>query len=76
VEWTRGLLNFHEENESGEYLLGGNPHIPNGSKLFFRNLLFLAFVRVLNFWGHFEGLNDTFSLSGTSIIAKGIIEPI
>jgi hypothetical protein len=48
--------------------IGGHPPIPTSSKHFFGNLLFLAVFRVLNFWGHFEGLNDVFSRSGTSMI--------
>jgi hypothetical protein len=41
--------------------IDGHPPIPTGSKQFFGNLLFLAVFRVLNFWGHFEGLNEDFS---------------
>jgi hypothetical protein len=41
--------------------IGGHPPIPTGSKQFVGNLLFLAVFRVLNFRGHFEGLNDVFS---------------
>jgi hypothetical protein len=51
--------------------IGGHPPIPTSAKQFVGNLLFLAFFRVLNFRGHFEGLNDIFSRSGTSIVSKG-----
>jgi hypothetical protein len=40
--------------------IGGHPPIPTGSNQLVGNLLFLAFFRVLNLWGHFEGLNDVF----------------
>jgi hypothetical protein len=55
--------------------IGGHPPFPNGSKQFsghFGNLLFLA---GFNFRGHFEGLNEGFSRSRFSMIAKGMIEP-
>jgi hypothetical protein len=55
--------------------IGGHPHFPNGSKQFsghFGNLLFLA---GFHFRGHFEGLNEVFSRSRFSMIAKGMIEP-
>jgi hypothetical protein len=55
--------------------IGGHPPFPTGSKLFsgnFGNLLFLA---GFNFRGHFEGLNEGFSRSRFSMIAKGMIEP-
>jgi hypothetical protein len=51
--------------------IGGHPPFPTGSKQFsgnFGNLLFLA---VFNFRGHFEGLNEGFSGSSFSMIAKG-----
>jgi hypothetical protein len=51
--------------------IGGHPPFPTRSKQFsgnFGNLLFLA---VFNFWGHFEGLNEGFSGSSFSMIAKG-----
>jgi hypothetical protein len=51
--------------------IGGHPPFPSGSKQFsgnFGNLLFLA---VFNFRGHFEGLNEGFSGSSFSMIAKG-----
>jgi hypothetical protein len=51
--------------------IGGHPPIPTGSKQSSGNLLFLAVFRFLNFWGHFEGLNEVFSGSSTSMIAKG-----
>jgi hypothetical protein len=43
--------------------IGGHPPFPTGSKQrsdIFDNLLFLAVFRVLNFWSHFEALNDIF----------------
>jgi hypothetical protein len=55
--------------------IGGHPPFPTGSKQFsgnFGNLLFLA---GFNFRGHFEGLNEGFSRSRFSMIAKGMIEP-
>jgi hypothetical protein len=51
--------------------IGGHPPFPTRSKQFsgnFGNLLFLA---VFNFRGHFEGLNEGFSGSSFSMIAKG-----
>jgi hypothetical protein len=51
--------------------IGGHPPIPTGSKQSSGNLLFLAVFRFLNFWGHFEGLNEGFSGSSTSMITKG-----
>jgi hypothetical protein len=51
--------------------IGGHPPIPTGSKQFSGNLLFLAVFWFLNFWGHFEGLNEVFSGLSTSMIAKG-----
>jgi hypothetical protein len=51
--------------------IGGHPPIPTGSKHFVGSLLFLTIFGVLNFRGHFEGLNDTFSRSSTSMMAKG-----
>jgi hypothetical protein len=50
--------------------IGCHPPFPTGSKQFsgnFGNLLFLA---VLNFWGHFEGLNEGFLGLSFSMIAK------
>jgi hypothetical protein len=50
--------------------IGGHPPFPTGSKQFsgnFGNLLFLA---GFNFRGHFEGLNEGFSRSRFSMIAK------
>jgi hypothetical protein len=52
--------------------IGGHPPFPTGSKQFSGNLLFLV---GFNFWGHFEGLNEGFSRSRFSMIAKGMIEP-
>jgi hypothetical protein len=43
--------------------IGGHPPFPAGSKQLssnFDNLLFLVVFRVLNFWSHFEALNDIF----------------
>jgi hypothetical protein len=51
--------------------LGGHPTFPTISKQFFGNLLFLVVFRFLNFWGHFEGLNDVFSRPRTSLKAEG-----
>jgi hypothetical protein len=51
--------------------IGGHPPIPTGSKQSSGNLLFLAVFWFLNFWGHFEGLNEVFLGSSTSMIAKG-----
>jgi len=48
-----------------------HPPIPTRSKQSSENLLFLAFFRFLNFRGHFEGLNEVFSISSTSMIAEG-----
>jgi hypothetical protein len=56
--------------------IGGHPPIPTGSKQSSGNLLFLAVFRFLNFWGHFEGLNEVFFGSSTSmIVPKALIEP-
>ena len=55
--------------------IGGHPPFPIGSKQLsgnFDNLLLLA---GFNFWGHFEGLNEGFSRSRSSMISKGMIEP-
>jgi hypothetical protein len=54
--------------------IGGYPPIPIGLKHFFGNLQFLAIFCVLNFQGHFKGLNDDFSREGTSLISKGIYD--
>jgi hypothetical protein len=51
--------------------IGGHPPFPTHSKQFsgnFGNLLFLA---VFNFRGHFEGLNEGFSISRFSMIIEG-----
>ena len=48
--------------------IGGHPPFPNGSKQFsghFDNLLFLV---GFNFRGHFEGLNEVFSISRFSMM--------
>jgi hypothetical protein len=55
--------------------IGGHPPFPNGSKHFsghFGNLLFLA---GFNFRGHFEGLNEFFSIYRFSMISKVMIDP-
>jgi hypothetical protein len=44
--------------------IGGHPPIPTGSKQFVGNLLFLAIFWVLDFWSHFEGQNEAFSVIG------------
>ena len=46
------------------------PTLSNYLNFFFGNLLFLVVFQFLNFRGHFEGLNDAFSQSGTSRITK------
>jgi hypothetical protein len=51
--------------------IGGHPPIPTGSKQSSGNLLFLAYFWFLNFRGHFEGLNEVFLGSITSIKTKG-----
>jgi hypothetical protein len=51
--------------------IGGHPPIPTGSKQYSGNLLFLAVFWFLNFWGHFEGLNEVFSGSITLKKTKG-----
>ena len=54
--------------------IGGHPPFSTGSKQFsgnFDNLLFLA---GFNFRGHFEGLNEVFSIFRFSMISKGIVE--
>jgi hypothetical protein len=55
--------------------IGGHPPIPIGSKQSFGNLLFLAFFQFLNFRGHFEGLNEVFLGSSTSIILMALLIP-
>jgi hypothetical protein len=47
------------------------PSTPTSSRQFSSNLLFLAFFRFLNLWGHFDGLNEVFFGSITSMISKG-----
>jgi hypothetical protein len=51
--------------------IDGHPPIPTDSKQFSSNLLFLAVFRFLNFRGHFEGLNEGFSRSSSSMIIAG-----
>jgi hypothetical protein len=51
--------------------IDGYPPIPAATKQSSDNLLFLAGFRFLNLWGHFEGLNEVFSGSRTSMLAKG-----
>jgi hypothetical protein len=51
--------------------MGGHPPIPTDPKHSSSNLLFLAVFWFLNFRGNFEGLNEVFSRSNTSMIAKG-----
>jgi len=48
--------------------MGGHPPILTYSKEYLGNLLFLAVFQFLNFWGHFEGLNEVF-------FAKTLFEP-
>jgi hypothetical protein len=55
--------------------IGGHPPIPTGTKPSFDNLLFLAGFQFLNFWGHFEGLNEVLSRSITSMIVEYPIDP-
>jgi hypothetical protein len=51
--------------------IDGHPPIPTGSKQSSGNLLFLAVFWFLNFWGHYEGLNEFFSGLNTLMIVKG-----
>ena len=44
---------------------GGHPPCPTDSKQFFGNLLVLVVFMFLNFRGHFQGINDSFSRSDT-----------
>jgi hypothetical protein len=57
-----------------EYMIqvdnGGHPPIPTISKQSSGNLLFLALFWFLNFQGHFEGLNEAFSVLSTLTISK------
>jgi hypothetical protein len=55
--------------------IDGDPPIPIGSKQSYGNLLFLAVFQFLNFRGNFEGLNEVFLGSSTSIIVDGFIDP-
>jgi hypothetical protein len=50
--------------------IDGHPPIPTSSKQSSGNLLFLVVFRFLNFRGHFEGLNEVFLGSITSMIKK------
>jgi hypothetical protein len=68
-----GLLKCKHENLI-QVDIGGHPPFPNGSKWLsgnFGNLLFLA---GFNFQGHFEGPNEGFSRSRSSMIVEGMIE--
>jgi hypothetical protein len=60
------LKQTYEMSKCGGNDIGGHPPFPTGSKQFsnFSNLLFL------NFWGHFEGLNEGFWGFILSMIAK------
>jgi hypothetical protein len=40
--------------------IGGHPPFSTGSKQFSGNFGNLLFLTVFNFWGHFEGLNESF----------------
>jgi hypothetical protein len=51
--------------------IGGHPPFPTRSKQFSGNFGNLLFLVVFNFRGHFEGLNEGFSGSRFSMIAKG-----
>jgi hypothetical protein len=55
--------------------IGGHPPFSTSSKQFSGNFDNLLFLVGLNFRGHFEGLNEGFSRSRLSNIAKGMIEP-
>jgi len=55
--------------------IGGHPLFPTGSKQFSDNFDNLLFLEGFNFRGHFEGLNEGFSVLSYSMISKGIIEP-
>ena len=47
--------------------IGGHPPFLTGSKQFYGNFDHLLFLVVFNFRGHFEGLNEGFSGSSSSI---------
>jgi hypothetical protein len=54
--------------------IGGHPPLPTSSKQIYDNFgIFgnLLFLLVFNFPGHFEGLNEGFSGSIFSMMAKG-----
>jgi hypothetical protein len=53
-------MSFPKEGGLIQVDIGGHPPIPTGSKQSSGNLLFLAVFWFLNFWGHFEGLNEFF----------------
>jgi hypothetical protein len=55
--------------------IGGHPPFPTGSKQLYGNFGNLLFLAGFNFQGHFEVLNEGFSRSRFSMIAKGMIEP-
>jgi hypothetical protein len=55
--------------------IGGHPPFPTGSKKFSGNFGNLQFLAGFNFQGHFEGLNEGFSILIFSMIAEGMIEP-
>jgi hypothetical protein len=55
--------------------IGGHPPFPTGSKQLSRNFGNLLFLAGLNFQGHFEGLDEGFSRSRFSMMAKNMIEP-
>jgi hypothetical protein len=55
--------------------IGGHPPFLTGSKQFSDNFGNLQFLAGFNFRGHFEGLNEGFSISRFSMISKGMIEP-
>jgi hypothetical protein len=50
--------------------IGGHSPFPTHSKKFYGNFGNLLFLAVFNFRGHFEGLNEGFSGSSFSMIAK------
>jgi hypothetical protein len=50
--------------------ISGHPPFPTGSKQFSSNFGNLLFLAGFNFRGHFEGLNEGFSRSRFSMIAK------
>jgi hypothetical protein len=56
--------------------IDGHPPFSTGSKQCFDNFGNLLFLAGFNFRGHFEGLNEGFSRSRFSIIAKDMIDPL